>query len=151
MKNHYAQRILILFGIISILELFFLIFPSENFPIRYFTKPLLLPLLIFYDYLSQQDRKPFLSTFRIALAFAWLGDVLLMLPNAFVPGLLAFLVMQVLYSKIFWQDCVTPRKGFVFRHLWILLLLVGYHLMIMLPVWPYLGLCRFQYWYIPSS
>lgn len=139
MKKHYAQRILILFGIVSILELYFLIFPSENFPIRYFTKPLLLPLLILYDYLNQQDRKPFFSVFRTALAFAWLGDVLLMLPNAFVPGLLAFLVMQLLYSKIFWQDCVTPRKGFVFRHPWILLLLVGYHLMIMLPVWPHLG------------
>lgn len=139
MKNLNAQRILILFGIISTLELYFLIFPSENFPIRYFTKPLLLPLLILYDYQNQQDRKPFFSTFRIALAFAWLGDVLLMLSNAFVPGLLAFLMMQILYIRIFWQDCATPRKGFVFRHLWIMLLLVGYHLMIMLPVWPYLG------------
>ncbi|MDI9876333.1 lysoplasmalogenase [Flectobacillus rivi] len=139
MKNLNAQRILILFGIISTLELFFLIFPSENFPIRYFTKPLLLPLLILYDYQNQQDRKSFFSTFRIALAFAWLGDVLLMLPNAFVPGLLAFLMMQILYIRIFWQDCATPQKGFVFRHLWIMLLLVGYHLMIMLPVWPYLG------------
>ncbi len=139
MKNRNTQTILILFGIVSILELLSLIVPPESIPIRYFTKPLLLPLLILYDYQNQQNRTSFFSTFRIALIFAWLGDILLMLPNAFVPGLLAFLIMQVLYIRIFWQDCATPRKGFVFRHLWIMLLLVGYHLMIMLPVWPYLG------------
>ena len=73
----------------------------------YFTKPLILISLIFYalfvpDERNISNRKLFMA----GLGFALLGDILLMIREAdlFVPGLAAFLVMQIIYCLCFLSD-----------------------------------------------
>lgn len=71
----------------------------------YSCKPLLMPILAlrFYWSLPQQARKNDLL-FVLALFFAWGGDVALMLGDAyFILGLGSFLLMQLLYSYLFFQ------------------------------------------------
>ena len=72
----------------------------------YFTKPLILISLIFYalfvpDERNISNRKLFMA----GLGFALLGDVLLMIREAdlFVPGLAAFLVMQIIIVFAFYR------------------------------------------------
>jgi uncharacterized membrane protein YhhN len=72
------------------------------------TKPLLMPLLA--AYLLSESRRPFTRMVRVvlgALAFSWLGDVLLQVARFvdadvwFLAGIGAFLVAQVLYIVAF--------------------------------------------------
>jgi uncharacterized membrane protein YhhN len=72
------------------------------------TKPLLMPLLA--AYLLSESRRPFTRMVRVvlgALAFSWLGDVLLQVASFvdadvwFLAGIGAFLVAQVLYIVAF--------------------------------------------------
>jgi uncharacterized membrane protein YhhN len=64
------------------------------------SKPLLLPLLIGY-YVTSTSKEERSRTVLLALAFSWLGDVLLMFqPQGelfFIGGLLAFLVAHLYY------------------------------------------------------
>jgi len=73
----------------------------------YFTKPLILVSLIFYALFVPDERKILnRKLFMAGLGFALLGDVLLMIREAdlFVPGLAAFLVMQIIYCLCFVVD-----------------------------------------------
>ncbi|MCY7351436.1 MAG: lysoplasmalogenase, partial [Cytophagaceae bacterium] len=68
------------------------------------TKPTLLAALSLYFFRETRGHRTRQDVFfQTALAFAWLGDVLLMLENGFLAGLGAFLVMQVLYTVVFWK------------------------------------------------
>ncbi len=86
----------------------------EHPTLRLFAKPALLTALSLYffletrGYCSRQTR-----LFQTALAFAWLGDVLLMRPDGFLAGLGAFLVMQVLYTLVFWKKPKHTNAGAV--------------------------------------
>jgi len=76
----------------------------------YFSKPLLMPLLIAYHVVSVEEIEWLLVC---ALGFGFLGDVFLMLPGEkehnFMLGLAAFLVNQVLYVVLF----ITSAGGLV--------------------------------------
>lgn len=67
-----------------------------------FTKPLLMPILIYYLLLSASGviSLPRLLT-AVALIFSWIGDVVLMFDNGrnfFLAGLGAFLIAQLTYA-----------------------------------------------------
>ena len=89
----------------SVVLLILLAEVTSNRLLLYVTKPLLMPLLFWLSAFTPDrrvvERKPI---FLVALVFAWLGDVLLMIGGLFLPGLGAFLVMQWGYSVVFWPE-----------------------------------------------
>ncbi len=99
-----SRRIfLLLFIFVLILDLF-QIYTDGAF--RYLTKPLIMISLIMY-YLGQYNSLGKGSTkliFLIALFGALAGDIFLLFETKFMWGLASFLVMQILYSYVFWQD-----------------------------------------------
>ncbi len=70
-----------------------------------FLKPLLMPSLAFYYYLSKKEIKSFDYKIILALIFSTAGDVLLM-PyfNLFIPGLVGFLVAHLFYISAFLSE-----------------------------------------------
>jgi uncharacterized membrane protein YhhN len=93
-KNKLWLNLFLLVGILDI------VFTSEGLQeYRYFTKPLIVPVLLLYFYQSSTYLAG--STLRkaivAALLFSWLGDVLLLFPNLFLFGLGAFLMAHICY------------------------------------------------------
>lgn len=96
---------LILFIIISVTEMI-----ADLSSIRiivYFTKPLILAIIISYSILTKNQRNVAgLRFFMIGLVFALSGDIFLMIQemDLFIPGLASFLIMQVFYAYAFYLD-----------------------------------------------
>lgn len=73
-------------------------------PVRYATKPLLMPSLALYYIFSAQGPEIFMIA---AIAGGWLGDIFLMIPDPaktrrfFKPGLVAFLLGHIFYMIVF--------------------------------------------------
>lgn len=79
---------------------------TGNAPLQYFSKPLLMPILLVYYAFGTRRRSPNLKCPVIfALAFSWLGDVLLLVDkrteSLFLYGLVAFLVAHLFYIFYF--------------------------------------------------
>lgn len=89
------QRIYFLFIIISAIHLVLIQVESE---LAVFTKPLLIPSLLWYYYVVARNK---IGIFILALFACWLGDCLLIFtgesPNFFLAGLGAFLIGHLLY------------------------------------------------------
>lgn len=100
---------LILFTLFSAADLVNVWF---DLPYRHFTKSMLIPCLACYLIFTVPRTKA-LYMFVVALVFAWLGDVFLLFSgdNFFLLGLVSFLVMQIIYSFIFYQerDFITKK------------------------------------------
>ncbi len=94
---------------IYLIALFIEIFANvtQNLQLQYFSKPSLMLILLFY-YVSN-TRKFHSSKHLIvaALAFSWLGDVLLLFDKQFktlfIYGLTAFLIAHIFYIFYFWK------------------------------------------------
>ncbi|MBC7893337.1 MAG: lysoplasmalogenase [Sphingobacteriaceae bacterium] len=105
----------------------------EQPTLRLFAKPALLTALSLYFSLeTRKQRSRQTRLFQTALAFAWLGDVLLMRRDGFLSGLGAFLVMQVLYTLVFWKKPKHANAGAVVG-------IVGYAVLVFLNCQPGLG------------
>lgn len=97
-----TKLILRLYIAVSIVHVIAKVIPSEA--LGQYTKPLLIPLLIFYVYRSSLGN----TTVRIlllcvALLFSWLGDVVLMYQadeTFFMAGIGLFLVAQITYTVV---------------------------------------------------
>lgn len=99
MKSKFFLILFLIFSIGDLVNVWF------DFPYRYFTKSLIIPSLILYFIRSSPKAKSF-YLFLVALVFAWLGDVFLLFSGTsfFLLGLGSFLLMQVLYSFIFFKN-----------------------------------------------
>lgn len=75
---------------------------------RIITKPLLIPLLFGYYVLSASE---VMFLVALALAFGWLGDVLLLGKKEiwFIAGLAAFLTGHIMYILVFISDINASR------------------------------------------
>ncbi|MFL0161465.1 lysoplasmalogenase [Aquirufa salirivi] len=107
---------LLLYGIAAFMDVIIpMLFPSIA-QIRYIAKPALMLLLMAYVFTSKDvERKP---TILLALFFAWLGDVFLMIPGSsplfFQLGLGGFLIMQWIYIDMFRKQIskvLSPVNG----------------------------------------
>ncbi|CAM3339252.1 lysoplasmalogenase [Aquirufa ecclesiirivi] len=107
---------LLLYGIAAFMDVIIpMLFPSFAH-IRYVAKPALMLLLMAYVFTSNDvERKP---TILLALFFAWLGDVFLMIPGSsplfFQLGLGGFLIMQWIYIDMFRKQIskvLSPVNG----------------------------------------
>lgn len=97
------QQSKIIFGsyaVVVVLELLLIYFDQPQ--LRWFTKPLLMPLLMLGFYTASAKRSGTLFYFiLIALFLSWAGDVLLQMKGVFIPGLVSFLLAHVLYIVYF--------------------------------------------------
>jgi uncharacterized membrane protein YhhN len=91
------------------------------------SKPILIPLLAGYFYLSlTNDQRRKSSLVFLALFLSWLGDVLLMIHSAFLFGLGAFLSAHICYIIVFSRFKFSDggsRSTFVRRLFWTLALI----------------------------
>jgi uncharacterized membrane protein YhhN len=103
MKN--KQIFILIYVIIALIEIAADL--SGNFLVVYFFKPLLILSLVWHAYAVPDTRiVSKRNVFITGLAFAWLGDVLLMIrgKDLFIPGLGSFLLMQIFYITAFQTD-----------------------------------------------
>lgn len=105
------QQSKIIFGIyavVVVLELLFIYFDEAN--LRWFTKPLLMPLLMLGFYAASAKRSGTLFYLILfALFFSWAGDVLLQMKGMFIPGLISFLLAHVFYIVYFMKTGIGDK------------------------------------------
>lgn len=134
------NQLFFLFAIVSLLEITFV--ATNNQSLRYFSKPLIVPLLGAI-YLSYQTPK--ISFWKdhilMGLLFSWIGDVLLQLPNLFVPGLLSFLMAHVFYIIYFTKTKSDQNSFFKLRPI-MLIAVMAYLVEFIYILWPTLGAMR---------
>jgi len=130
---------IILFVAVLLVDLAAVYFKNET--LRYITKPLLMPLLVIYFVYAVRSFPSSLKKWIIlALAFSWLGDVLLMFESAkssfFIFGLVAFLIAHIFYIVLFDQLRVKEK---IKQSLFPLLPIAIYYILLMTLLQPYLG------------
>ncbi len=100
MKN---KNLFLLYALLCIIEIATEYFHADM--LRYIVKPTLMIALAIYFY---QEAKPDISSFAkkilAALVFSWGGDVFLMFPDYFLPGLISFLIAHVFYILAFTEN-----------------------------------------------
>ena len=132
------------FGIILFLALLFIDIAAiyfKNEPLRYISKPLLMPLLITYFIFNT---RPFTSPLKkwivLALAFSWAGDVLLMFDSMsagfFISGLAAFLIAHIFY--ILFYETIIRHESLKKNYWWFIPVLI-YYVSIIYILSPHLG------------
>ncbi|MBB4107319.1 lysoplasmalogenase [Pedobacter zeae] len=81
---------------------------AKNTALNYFSKPLIVVILLIWLYLSTNIKGRFHKRIFTGLIFAWLGDLLLLLQNGrtsfFIFSLIAFLVCHIFYIRAFMLD-----------------------------------------------
>ena len=102
---------------------------TGNETLRYITKPLLMPLLIFLFISLTTGVTSFLKKCIIlALLFSWAGDVLLMFEstngNFFIFGLAAFLIAHIFY--ILFYEGIIRREGLRKNYWWLIPVIIYY-------------------------
>ncbi|MFM1794159.1 MAG: hypothetical protein RL642_544 [Bacteroidota bacterium] len=131
------NQLFFLFAIVSLLEITFVTLNKQE--LRYLSKPLIIPLLAAIYLSYQQNRKPFLKDYiLLGLIFSWVGDVLLQLPNLFIPGLLSFLMAHVFYIIYFAKTHSDTNSFFKLRPI-MLMAVMAYLVEFMYILWPTLG------------
>ena len=94
-----------LFVVVTIVELLTQIYNWET--VNMIVKPLLMPTLALFFFLSIKEKSKLAYLVIVALFFSWVGDVLLIYKidnRFFLPGLLSFLVTQIIYVYIFYRS-----------------------------------------------
>lgn len=92
-----------------------------NGQLDYISKPLLMPLLYLYYRASTHANVSFKDSiveyFTMGLFFAWWGDLFLMIGSndffLFISGLVGFLVMQLLYIRLYSK--YSSKKSILFK------------------------------------
>ena len=102
--------------VISIVYLAILL--SGNEYLDLYLKPILIPLLGFAVYAYK--RFPSRNTLLTALAFSWIGDVILLFADIaeiyFILGLVSFLISHIIFCTLFnKQNHTQVRNNIVFR------------------------------------
>jgi len=112
----------------------------DNETLRYFSKPLLMLLLVAYFIFSAKVSSSLKKWMILALLFSWLGDVLLMFEssnaNFFIFGLAAFLLAHIFYIVLF--DQIRVREKFK-QSLFPLLPIAVYYIILISLLQPNLG------------
>ncbi len=105
MKN----KLLFVYLLLCIIEIATEYFQTDM--LRYIVKPTLMIVLAFYFY---KETKPDISSFAkkilAALVFSWGGDVFLMFPDFFLPGLISFIIAHVFYILAFFENINSAKE-----------------------------------------
>lgn len=108
MKSKISQIILVIVFAIDL----FLIF-TNKIELRFFTKPLLIPILILMYFSRVKSEKTQLNLFFISgLVLSFFGDLFLLFKWGFLPGLGSFLVAHLFYIISFKKKLQKPISEF---------------------------------------
>ena len=132
----YKQvRILfIIYFLITAVELVFIYFNLTD--LRWFTKPLLMPLLLFAVIIKRSEIKLY-TLILIALFLSWLGDVLLQMKGLFILGLVSFLLAHVFYI-VYFLKIQPQQKGLLQRQPLIGIPVLVYIVIFLFLLYPFL-------------
>jgi len=131
------NQLFFLFALVSLAEIAFV--STNNQTLRYFSKPLIIPLLMAIYLSLQNPRKPIGKDFLLlGLFFSWIGDVLLQSEKLFVPGLLSFLAAHIFYI-VFFAKTKSDQKSFFKLRPIMLIAVMAYLVEFMYILWPTLG------------
>ena len=127
-----------IFAGISVFYLILLFIGQDE--IAWYLKPILLPFLILETYSSENFKTK--NLLLSALAFSWIGDIILMFADKgelyFIFGLVSFLIAHIIFILLFTKqekENATTNKLF-----WVGLIIVGIYLFGMLSLlYPSLG------------
>ena len=138
MKLFLQRYFLGAFVIVTVLHLCAIVFHYEDG--RFFTKPLLMPLLAVAVFTSATSLNR--NIIIAALLFSFAGDCFLMFdyiyPSFFIFGLLSFLLTHVLY--IFYFLKLKESNPSIFKtNIWLLVLVLGYGFALLYLLFPHLG------------
>lgn len=133
------QQSKIIFGIyvvVVVLELLFIYFDQSQ--LRWFTKPLLMPLLMLGLYIASAKRRGTLFyLIFFALLLSWAGDVLLQMKGMFIPGLVSFLLAHVFYI-VYFVKTKKDKKGILQQQPLIGIPVLIYILIFLWQLYPFL-------------
>jgi uncharacterized membrane protein YhhN len=133
------QQSKIIFGsyvVVVVLELLFVYFDEPQ--LRWFTKPLLMPLLMLgFNIESAKRNGALFNLILAALFFSWAGDVLLQMKGMFIPGLISFLLAHVFYIVYFIKRG-KGKKGILQQQPLIGIPVLIYILIFLWQLYPYL-------------
>jgi uncharacterized membrane protein YhhN len=136
-KSHRAAYLL--FAVAAVADLLLSQFHPEG---RYFTKPLLMPLLMAGYFLEIKPLNYFSRIILFALFFSWLGDVFLMfeqvMPVFFIVGLASFLTAHLLFI-VYFSRIKSGSVSFLRKRPVMLLAVLAYVVELMFVLWPHLG------------
>jgi uncharacterized membrane protein YhhN len=114
----------------------------ENLPL--FTKPLLMPLLMLYVWVSMSHGAA-RNILLAALFFSFAGDVLLMLEPVnsflFIPGLVAFLFTHILYI-IYFFAIPSLKKSLLLTAPYLAIAVIIYGMLLLYFLFPRLGILK---------
>ena len=128
MKSKILQIIVLIVLVIDL----FLIF-NNNIELRFFTKPILLPVLILWYLSSSKSEKIQLNAFFLAgLILSFFGDLFLLFKWGFLPGLGSFLLAHLCYIISFKKK---PQKRI--KEFWPIILSL-YASILLVFLFPYL-------------
>jgi len=138
--NHKNRWIFLLLAILTVVNIY--ANTSGLSILRYFTKPLLMPLLI-AAYVQGHERKNFFSRLMISgLFFSWLGDIFLLPEDGdgiyFILGLSCFLTTHILYI-IYFAKIRPEGKSFLGQYPFLLVFIGVYGAGLLYLLWPTLG------------
>jgi len=130
---------LLIFLVVLVIELLTQIYDWDT--VHMYSKPMLMPSLAAYFFFSVEVKSKLAILVILALAFSWLGDIMLLFqafkPLYFMLGLVSFLIAHVIYivafsksSQGFKPKIFTYSTGF---------LLALYGLLLILLMWSGLG------------
>jgi uncharacterized membrane protein YhhN len=107
---------------------------------RFFSKPLLMPLLTGYFLLSVSPGSVLKKYITAALVFSWAGDVLLMFEGKesvfFLLGLSSFLIAHIFYILFYHQVRVKEN---IKNRWWLLIIVAVYYAALISLLYPYLA------------
>lgn len=133
------QQSKVIFGIYAVvvaLELLFIYFDQSQ--LRWFTKPLLMPLLMIgFSIASVKQNGILFYLILAALFLSWGGDVLLQMEGMFIPGLVSFLLAHVCYI-IYFTKTGKGKQGLVQLKPIVVLPVLLYILLFLWLLFPYL-------------
>ncbi len=122
---------LLILGLVFVCDLLCIVLGEES--LRFFSKTLLMPLLlVFYWLASQKSNQPKQNLFIAGLILSWFGDVFLLFDWGFIAGLGSFLAAHICY--IF---CL--KKFSVSNALWSLPFILIYLFTFLTFLFPHLG------------
>ncbi len=105
---------------------------------RWFTKPLLMPLLVLGLYCGLKPTYSRLLPVFLALVLSWAGDVFLQMEGFFIPGLASFLIAHIAYIYYF-LNIKSDKKGIVQHQPWMIGVVLLYVIGFLWLLFPHLG------------
>ena len=132
----------ILFGLywLAVIADLIIVYKEYSSP-RYFSKPILMILLMLAYYSETRGKFSFGKILLGGLFFSWLGDVFLLNDKYFIVGLICFLITHLIYISYFIK--VNPKaKGLLQFQPLIGLPVAVYLFLLMMLLWPFLDKLR---------